>query len=66
MTVVDRAALEAQYGQVWDTEELQRDFEVLGFLAPCVAVRRRSDQVMGSLMFQHLPRLYYAFKADVL
>jgi len=29
-----REALEAQHGQVWDTEELRRDFEVLGFLAP--------------------------------
>jgi hypothetical protein len=26
-----REALEAQYGQVWSTEELSQDFEVTGF-----------------------------------
>ena len=34
-----REALEAEHGQVWDTTELQRDFEVLGFLAPYVVAR---------------------------
>ena len=29
-----RAELELKHGQVWDTEELGRDFEVMGFLAP--------------------------------
>jgi hypothetical protein len=29
-----REALEAEYGQVWNTEELSQDFEVLGFMAP--------------------------------
>ena len=35
-----RAELEKQHGQVWDTSQLQEDFEVLGFLAPFVAVKR--------------------------
>ncbi len=35
-----REALEAQHGQVWDTDELSRDFEAIGFLAPFVVVRR--------------------------
>ena len=56
-----RAELEAQHGQVWDTSELQNDFQVVGFAAPFVIVRRRSDGVRGSLMFQHDPRLYYGF-----
>jgi hypothetical protein len=60
----DRAALEARYGRVWDTEELGRDFEVLGFLAPYVAVRRRTDQRRGSLEFQHCPRYYFNFLPD--
>lgn len=59
-----REALEAKHGQVWDTTELQRDFEVLGFLAPCVVVRRRSDCVRGSLMFQHNPRFYFGFQPE--
>lgn len=59
-----REALEAQHGQVWDTEELTKDFEVLGFMAPFVVVRRRSDGVKGSLTFQHMPRFYFGFVAD--
>ena len=56
-----REALEAEYGEVWDTEELRRDYEVIGFMAPLIAVRRRSDGVRGSLMFQHNPRFYFSF-----
>ncbi len=42
-----RKALEAQYGQVWSTSELTQDYEVLGFAAPLVVVRRKSDGVQG-------------------
>ncbi len=56
-----REALEAEHGQVWSTDELQHDFEVLGFAAPVVVVRRTSDGVRGSLLFQHDPRFYFSF-----
>lgn len=56
-----RQALEAVHGQVWDTSELSRDFNVTGFLAPFVVVRRKSDGVKGSLEFQHGPRFYFNF-----
>lgn len=56
-----RSYLEAKHGQVWSTDELSRDFEVLGFMAPVVVVRRRSDGQKGSLMFQHNPRFYFSF-----
>jgi hypothetical protein len=59
-----REALQARHGQVWDTQELARDFEVLGFLAPYVVVRRRADGCKGSLEFQHHPRLYFLFQPD--
>jgi hypothetical protein len=59
----DRAALEAKYGQVWDTRQLTRDFEVVGFMAPLVVVRRKADGVKGSLEFQHSPRLYFGLQA---
>ncbi len=59
-----RQALEAAYGRVWDTARLAEEFEVLGFLAPFVVVRRCSDGVRGSLEFQHSPRLYFNFQAD--
>jgi hypothetical protein len=51
-----REYLEAKHGQVWDTGQLSDDFVVLGFMAPVVVVRRRSDGVKGSLFFQHSPR----------
>lgn len=59
-----RKYLEAQHGQVWNTSELQEDFEVLGFMAPFVVARRRSDGARGSLMFQHNPRFYYEFQPE--
>jgi hypothetical protein len=59
-----RAALEAKHGQVWDTDQLQKDFEVIGFMAPLVGVRRKSDNVKKSLMFQHHPRFYFGFQPE--
>ena len=60
-----REAVEAEHGQVWDTDEMTRDFEVIGFMAPLVVVGRKADGVEGSLEFQHgPPRLYFNFVAD--
>ena len=59
-----RAAAEAIYGQVWDSNELRRDYEVLGFGAPIVVVKRLADGVTGSLEFQHHPRFYFNFMVD--
>jgi hypothetical protein len=59
-----REALEAKHEQVWSTQQLREDFDVTGFMAPYVGVRRKSDGVVGSLQFQHDPRLYFSFKAD--
>ena len=59
-----REALEAEHGRVWDTQQLAQDFEVIGFMAPLVVVRRRSDGVKGSLEFQHRPRFYFNFAPD--
>jgi hypothetical protein len=56
--------LEKEYGQVWDTQELTRDYEVKGFMAPFIVVKRKSDGALGSLMFQHMPRFYYGFTKD--
>lgn len=47
--------------ECWTTEELRRDFEVLGFQAPYVVVRRRADGVEGTLEFVHAPRVYFSF-----
>ena len=53
--------LESAYGETWTTEGLRRDFEVEGFIAGIVEVRRRSDGARGSLDFDHSPRLYFNF-----
>jgi hypothetical protein len=57
-----REELEQQYGQVWDTEELQRDFIVDGFSWGVVVVIRKSDNLKGTLEFDHSPRFYYDFR----
>ena len=59
-----REALEAQHGQVWSTDELCQEFEVIGFMAPLVAVRHRSDGRKGSFEFQHHPRFLFNFQLD--
>ena len=59
-----REALAAKYGRVWDTAELTAEFEVLGFMAPYVVVRRIADGRKGSLEFQHSPRRYFNFVED--
>ncbi len=41
----ERAELEKRYGQVWNTSELQADFDVRGFMAPFVVVRRKIDSI---------------------
>jgi len=60
----DRSTLEGRHGQVWDASQLAEDFEVVGFAAPFVVVRRKADSKVGSLLFQHHPRLYFGFKED--
>ena len=52
----------ARASEHWSTEELKRDFEVLGFAAPFALVRRRSDGARGSLEFTHSPRVYFGWK----
>jgi hypothetical protein len=59
-----REVLEKKHGQIWDTQQLAKDFEVIGFMAPFVVVKRRSDGRKGSLMFSHSPRFYFAFQED--
>ncbi|MGO8930227.1 MAG: hypothetical protein ACLQU3_25440 [Limisphaerales bacterium] len=62
--IAERQRLQARYGQIWDTAQLAKDFDVLGFMAPYVVVQRRSDGRKGSLEFQHLPRFYFNLILD--
>lgn len=60
----DLAYLKEREGQTWTTAELTAEYEVIGFAAPFVVVKRRSDGAVGSLEFQHHPRVYFSWKAD--
>ena len=60
----DRPALKERHGDVWDGVELGRDFEVIGFMAPLVVARRKSDGKRGSMEFQHHPRFYFNWRDD--
>lgn len=46
-------------GPTWTTETVSLEFEILGFMAPFVVVRRKSDRQKGSLEFTHSPRVYF-------
>lgn len=59
-----REALEAKHGEVWTTDQMRSDFDAIGFAAPLIVVRRKSDGVRGSLEFQHDPRFYFNFVAE--
>jgi hypothetical protein len=54
----------AEAKERWNTDDLARDFEVIGFAAPFVVVVRKADGVKGSLEFTHSPRVYFNFVAD--
>jgi hypothetical protein len=58
---VTRESLTAQHGRVWVTSELSADFEVRGFMAPYVVVRRRANGHIGRMEFTHDPRFYFNF-----
>jgi hypothetical protein len=60
-----KSKLASEYGRVWDTQQLQKEFEVLGFAAGYVAVKRKFDGVKGSMDFTHMPRFYFNFKEHV-
>ena len=65
----ERDKLEQVYGQVWDTDELYKQFEVLYvsgsfFCAPFVQVRDLDTREKGTLKFQHEPRYYFGWRAS--
>jgi len=59
--ITARSILEAKYGQVWDNDQLNHDFETLAFLPPVFIVRHKSHNKKGSILFQDKPRFYYGF-----
>jgi len=50
--------------QEMTTEEMRELYEVIGFQAPFVVVRRKADGQLGSLEFTHQPRRYFGWVPD--
>ena len=49
----------------WTTQEMTEQFDVQGFMAPYVVVRRKSDGQRGTLRFVQnpgAPRVYFDFQ----
>jgi len=46
------------------SDELCKQFEVLGFMAPFVKVRDLDTRERGTLKFQHDPRYYFSWRAS--
>ena len=59
--ITEREQFESLHGQVWDTAELTKDFEVIGFLAPFCMVKEKKSGKSGVLKFQDYPRFYFGF-----
>ena len=59
-----KEALQSEYGDVYDTSEAQEHFEFIGFMAPFAVVRKKSDGIKGSIMFQDYPRFYFKFQPE--
>ena len=53
------------HGEVLTTSEAVEKYEFVAFCAPFVKVRRKTDDQTGTLEFQHNPRFYFEFVADI-
>lgn len=56
-----KASLLASYKEVLTTTEATEKYSFIGFMAPFVEVKRKSDGVRGTLEFTHMPRFYFNF-----
>ncbi len=57
-----RAELEAEYGEVWDEQEFDREFQITAIIPPTYIVRRKTDGVIGSVVCQPRPKLFFNFR----
>jgi hypothetical protein len=57
-----REELEGLYGQAWTVPEVARDFIITAIIDHTVVVRRKADDVAGTLKYQEGPPcLYFSF-----
>ena len=50
--------------KTWTTEQLRAEFDVLGFSMGFVVLKRKADGQVGSMQFDHAPRVYYGWTED--
>jgi len=62
--IMQREELEEKYGEVWDTQQMQDKFTVIGFLAPYAEVTENESGKKGTIEFQADPRFYFNFIED--
>jgi len=57
-----RSELEALHGRIWTVQEVARDFVITAIIGQTVVVRRKADDLVGTLRYQQgPPLLYYDF-----
>ena len=56
-----REELAAQHGDVFDTAELARSFVITAIIDDSIVVRRKCDNVVGTMRYQDQPRFYFGF-----
>jgi hypothetical protein len=57
-----RDELEAQFGRTWTVQDVAKDFIITAIIDHTVVVRRKVDDVVGTLKYQEGPPcLYYSF-----
>ena len=61
---MEKQELENLHKEVLTTSEAIEKYEFIAFCAPFVEVRRRADDCLGTLEFQHSPRFYFNFLSD--
>jgi hypothetical protein len=61
---IDQKALEAKFGKVWTAQEFKQDFVVTAFIGSTVVVRRKADDMVGTLEFTNRPHLFYNFQPN--
>jgi hypothetical protein len=59
-----RQELEAQFGRVWDEKELSDEFVVTAWIGSTAVVRRKADNVVGTLDYQNEPRFYFNWRPN--
>ena len=57
-----RKVIEERVGQVWNTDEVTKEFNIEGFLAPLCYGTHRETGVKITLAFTHSPRFYYGLR----